>query len=187
MSIINKIAQWIWPPTPILDFTENAQRCLALSRRAAVSCRTSAVDDMHVLVGILWLRDCSAVAVLKEAGVGADILLERLKKVIPMGAAEISAESLFYTDEVKKILAYSMREAGSVGATRVGTDHIVLGILRLGQGKADEVMRDLGLELHRFRLLVQKRENEAEKKPHQALVPTTTSVTPPAAQEPRQP
>ena len=183
MKLFQQLRMFFRVNIPVEIFTPNAQMSVAMARRAAAQCKHVEVDTEHLLVGILWLKECAAFSLLEAAGIPKKALFEALDKSIVPGSSELLFSSLQYSKAVKKVLAFSSMEADRVGSEHVGTDHFLLGILRYGQGGAFRVMRDAGLKLDALEVLARGAE-EAKRKAEQGKTskPTPPSDKPAAAE-----
>lgn len=118
------------------NFTPRAQQMMNLARREADRFHHNYIGAEHVLLGLLKLGQGVAVSVLENAGINVTTLAERIEQSIVPGSAAGNEGSLPYTQRVKKILTMAGEEARNMRHTYIGTEHILLGLLRDGDGLA---------------------------------------------------
>jgi ATP-dependent Clp protease ATP-binding subunit ClpA len=122
------------PPTA--SFTPRAQQVLALARKEADRFHHNFVGTEHVLLGIISLGQGTAFNVLTSMGVDLNTLRPVVKKQIGTGPDEVHKGAIPYTPRVRKVLSLAAKEAQYLKHTYVGTEHILLGLLRDGDGVA---------------------------------------------------
>src|ERR1041385_7077604 len=129
-------------PTPIVqpfrpsesvieNFTPRAKQALALARKEAERFNHNFVGTEHLLLGLILLGQGVAVTVLKRMGVSLEAVRTEVEKQVGTRSDGIVV-NIPYTPRVKKILALAAKEAKALNHTYVGTEHILLGILREG-------------------------------------------------------
>jgi len=128
------------------NFTPRAQQVLALSRREADHLNHNFVGTEHLLLGLIALGQGTAVTVLEQMGLNLETVRLEVKKQVGVGPEPRHLGNIPYTPRVKKVLALAAREAKSLNHTYVGTEHILLGLLREGDGVGARVLRQLGVE-----------------------------------------
>src|SRR5437762_13137922 len=113
------------------NFTPRAQQVLALARKEADRFNHNYVGTEHLLLGLISLGQGTAVNVLRKMGLDLETVRMEVEKQVGMGPDEkITAGTIPYTPRVKKVLALAAKEALALNHTYVGTEHILLGLLR---------------------------------------------------------
>jgi ATP-dependent Clp protease ATP-binding subunit ClpC len=133
------------------DFTPRGQRVLALARKEAERLNHNYVGTEHLLLGLIKLGQGVAVNVLQRMGLDLEgVRMEVEKHVGPHPEAKIIG-NIPYTPRVKKVLALAGKEAKALNHSYVGTEHILLGLLREGEGIAARVFKSLEVDPVRTR------------------------------------
>jgi ATP-dependent Clp protease ATP-binding subunit ClpC len=138
------------------NFTPRAQQVLALARKEAERFNHNFVGTEHLLLGLIALGQGVAVNVLKERGLDLVNVRAKIEKLVGYGPDQRIVGNIFYSPHVKKVLALAVKEARNLKHTYVGTEHILLGLMREGDGLAARVLKDLGVDLERTRLEILK-------------------------------
>jgi predicted dehydrogenase len=133
------------------NLTPRAQEVLKLSRQEAARLNHNFVGTEHLLLGIIVLGQGGAFDVLKKCGLDLENVRSELEKNIAAGPDQKLLGNIPYTPRVKKILGLAGREAIALKHKCVGTEHILIGILREGNGVAARVLFNLGLHPERTR------------------------------------
>jgi ATP-dependent Clp protease ATP-binding subunit ClpC len=133
------------------NFSPRAQQVLARARREADQMHHNFVGTEHVLLGLVSLNQGVAVNVLKKMGVDLDSVRREIQKQVGFGPDQKLAMNIPYTPRVKKVLALAAKEAAALHHTYVGTEHILLGLLREGDGVAARIFANLEVEVDRTR------------------------------------
>ena len=123
------------------NFTPRAQQVLALARKEADRFNHNYVGTEHLLLGLIKLGQGVAVNVLQKMGLDLETVRMEVEKQIGSGPETKMVGNIPYTPRVKKVLALAAKEAKNLYHTYVGTEHILLGLLREGDGIADRVVR----------------------------------------------
>jgi len=118
---------------------------LALARREADRLNHNFVGTEHLLLGLITLGQGTAVAVLNRMGIDLESIRCEVEKQVGTGPDQKMFGSIPYTPRVKKVLALAAKEAKALNHSYVGTEHILLGLLREGDGVAARVLGNLGL------------------------------------------
>ena len=135
----------------ISNFTPRAQQVLALARKEADLFNHNFVGTEHLLLGLIRLGQGVAVTVLLKLGLDLETVRIEVKKQVGVGPDEKMIGNIPYTPRVKRILALAAKEAKALNHTYVGTEHILLGLLREGEGVASRVLQTFGVETERTR------------------------------------
>jgi len=139
------------PMEPMNNFTPRAQQVLALARKEADRFHHNYVGTEHLLLGLIHLGQGVAVNVLQKMGLSLETVRAAVEKQVGSGPAAKPVGSIPYTPRVKKVLALAGKEARSLNHSYVGTEHILLGLLREGEGVAARVLRSLDVDIERCR------------------------------------
>ena len=138
------------------NFTPRAQQVLALSRKEADRFNHNFVGTEHLLLGLIKLGQGVAVNVLAKLGLDLETVRAEIEKQVGTGPDQKLIGCIPYTPRVKKVLAFAAQEAKALNHTYVGTEHILLGILREGDGVAGRVLKNLGVDIEQTRLEILK-------------------------------
>ncbi len=146
------------------NFTPRAQQVLALARKEADRFHHTYVGTEHVLLGLINLGQGVAVNVLQKLGLNLETVREAVEKQVGTGPETKPTGNIPYTPRVKQVLALAGKEAKALNHSYVGTEHILLGLLREGDGVAARVLRSLDVDIERCRneILVELDPNFAE-------------------------
>ncbi len=133
------------------NFTPRAQQVLAFARKEADRLNHNFVGTEHLLLGLIKLGQGCAVTVLGKMGIGLETVRAEVEKMVRTGPYRESSGNVPYTPRLKKVLALATKEAKALNHTYVGTEHILLGLLREGDGVAARVLKNLGVDIERTR------------------------------------
>ncbi|MDE0595861.1 MAG: ATP-dependent Clp protease ATP-binding subunit [Roseibacillus sp.] len=133
------------------NFTPRAQQVLALARKEADRFNHNYVGTEHLLLGLIKLGQGVAVSVLERMGLDLDSVRREVEKQVGTGPDQKVSGNIPYTPRVKKVLALANKEAKSLNHSYVGTEHILLGLLREGEGVAARVLQNLEVDIQRTR------------------------------------
>ena len=127
-------------------FTDRARRVVVLAQEEARILQHNYIGTEHLLLGILAVGEGTAVRALDELGVTLDLARAQVEQVVGRGKKSLTGHIPF-TPRAKKVLELSLREALRLGHNYIGTEHILLGILREGEGVAAQILTRLGDDL----------------------------------------
>lgn len=133
------------------NFTPRAQQVLALARKEADRFNHNYVGTEHLLLGLIKLGQGVAVNVLQKMGLDLETVRHEVEKHVGAGPENKMTGNIPYTPRVKKVLALAGKEAKALQHSYVGTEHILLGLLREGEGVASQVLKNLEVDLDRTR------------------------------------
>src|ERR1700716_811706 len=133
------------------NFTPRAQQVLALARKEADRFNHNFVGTEHLLLGLIKLGQGVAVNVLQKMGLDLETVRMEVEKQVGTGPDQKMIGNIPYTPRVKKVLALAAKEAKSLNHTYVGTEHILLGLLREGDGVAARVLKNLDVDIEQTR------------------------------------
>ncbi len=137
--------------TMMNNFTPRAQQVLALARKEADRFNHNYVGTEHLLLGLIKLGQGVAVNVLQKMGLDLETVRMEVEKQVGSGPDQKMVGNIPYTPRVKKVLALAGKEAKALNHSYVGTEHILLGLLREGEGVAARVLKNLEVDIERTR------------------------------------
>ncbi len=133
------------------NFTPRAQQVLALARKEADRFNHNYVGTEHLLLGLIKLGQGVAINVLAKMGLDLETVRMEVEKQVGSGPETKMVGNIPYTPRVKKVLALAGKEAKALGHSYVGTEHVLLGLLREGDGVAAKVLKNLDVDIERTR------------------------------------
>ncbi len=137
-------------------FTPRARRVVLLAHTEAQRSRVQLISTEHLLMGLLRLGDGVAVEALEMAGVDLDRLRTDLEERMETGTVEETNRELSFTPDATQVLQLAYAEARHLGDAHIGTEHLLLGLLRLGKGPAYRALQRYGLELRQMRRMIRE-------------------------------
>ncbi len=138
------------------NFTPRAQQVLALARKEADRFNHNYLGTEHLLLGLIKLGQGVAVNVLQGMGIDLETVRMEVEKQTGTGPDQKMIGNIPYTPRVKKVLDLARREAKNLNHTYIGTEHLLLGLLREGDGIAAQVLRNLDVDIEEARQRVLK-------------------------------
>jgi len=129
------------------NFTDRVRKVLAMAREEAVRLQHDYVGTEHILLGLIREGEGVAAAVLMNLSVDLDQVQERTEEQVRKGKAGVTMGELPYTSRAKKVLEFAVAEAREMSHSYVGTEHLLLGLLREEKGVAAQVLESLGVTL----------------------------------------
>jgi len=130
------------------NFTERVRKVLAMAREEAARLHHEYVGTEHILLGLIREGEGVAAAVLQNLSVDLDDIQQKIEETVKKGkAAQTTGPDLPYTSRAKKVLELAMSEARELNHSYVGTEHLLLGLLREEKGIAAQVLTDVGVNL----------------------------------------
>src|SRR5919205_626373 len=134
------------------NFTERVRKVLAMAREEAARLHHEYVGTEHILLGLIREGEGVAAAVLQNLSVDLDEIQQKIEETVKKGkAAQTTGPDLPYTSRAKKVLELAMSEARELNHSYVGTEHLLLGLLREEKGIAAQVLTDAGVNLEAAR------------------------------------
>lgn len=130
-------------------FTERAQKVLALAQEEALRLGHNNIGTEHILLGLVREGEGIAAKALQALGLGSDKIQKEVESLI--GRGQEMSQTIHYTPRAKKVIELSMDEARKLGHSYVGTEHILLGLIREGEGVAARVLNNLSVSLNKAR------------------------------------
>jgi len=131
-------------------FTDGARRLVALAQDEARRLNHDYIGTEHILLGLIHEGEGVAAKALESLGISLDAVRQQVEEIIGQGQQAPSGHIPF-TPRAKKVLELSLRESLQLGHNYIGTEHILLGLIREGDGVAAQVLVRLGADLNRVR------------------------------------
>ncbi|OFW65872.1 MAG: NDP-hexose 4-ketoreductase [Actinobacteria bacterium RBG_16_68_21] len=134
-------------------FTDRARRVVVLAQEEARLLNHNYIGTEHILLGLIHEGEGVAARALESMGISLESVRSQVVEIIGQGA-QAPTGHIPFTPRAKKVLELSLREALQLGHNYIGTEHILLGLIREGEGVAAQVLQKLGAELHKVRQTV---------------------------------
>jgi ATP-dependent Clp protease ATP-binding subunit ClpC len=131
-------------------FTDRARRVVVLAQEEARMLNHNYIGTEHILLGLLLEGEGVAAKALESLGISLDAVRQQVEEIIGQGQ-EAPSGHIPFTPRAKKVLELADRETRALGHAYVGTEHILLGLIREGDGVAAQVLVKLGADLNRVR------------------------------------
>ncbi|MFF5290766.1 Clp protease N-terminal domain-containing protein [Paractinoplanes globisporus] len=131
-------------------FTDRARRVVVLAQEEARMLNHAEIGTEHFLLGLIHDGEGVATQALESLGISLEDLREQIEEIIGIGA-QASPGHLPFTPRARRVLELALREALQLGHTYIGTEHLLLGLIREGEGVAGQVLIRLGADLNRTR------------------------------------
>ena len=131
-------------------FTDRARRVVVLAQEEARMLNHNYIGTEHILLGLIHEGQGVAAEVLRALDISLESVRRQVEEIIGRGQAAPTGHIPF-TPRAKKVLELSLREALTLGHNYIGTEHILLGLIREGEGVAAQVLQKLGADLNRVR------------------------------------
>ena len=131
-------------------FTDRARRVVVLAQEEARMLNHNYIGTEHILLGLIHEGEGVAAKALEQLNISLDAVRSQVEEIIGQGQAAPTGHIPF-TPRAKKVLELSLREALQLGHNYIGTEHILLGLIREGEGVAAQVLQKLGADLNRVR------------------------------------
>ncbi|MBP1043963.1 ATP-dependent Clp protease ATP-binding subunit [Vagococcus sp. BWB3-3] len=147
-------------------FTEKAKAVLVIAQEQAKYFRHQSIGSEHLLYALVIEEGGIAGKILRQAGIKAEDIKEEIEKLTGYGSARSYTQGVYlpYSPRAKKILSFAGDEAKRLDAPNVGTEHILLGILRDDDILASRILRNFGLDLPKTRQIILKKIGVADTK-----------------------
>jgi ATP-dependent Clp protease ATP-binding subunit ClpC len=131
-------------------FTDRARRVVVLAQEEARMLNHNYIGTEHILLGLIHEGEGVAAKALESLNISLEAVRQQVEEIIGQGQAAPTGHIPF-TPRAKKVLELSLREALQLGHNYIGTEHILLGLIREGEGVAAQVLQKLGAHLDRVR------------------------------------
>ena len=132
-------------------FTERARKVILLAKEEAKRFNHDYIGTEHMLLGLIKEGEGVAAAVLQNLGLNLDMIRLEVEKLVQVGPSTVTSGDIPFTPKAKKVIELSMDEARSLGHNYIGTEHLLLGLIRENEGVASQVLLNLGLDLNKVR------------------------------------
>ncbi|UCB56822.1 MAG: ATP-dependent Clp protease ATP-binding subunit [Candidatus Omnitrophota bacterium] len=132
-------------------FTERARKVIILAKEEAKRFNHDYIGTEHILLGLIREGEGVASAVLQNTGLNLDKIRLEIEKLVQPGPTTVVSGDIPFTPRAKRVVELSMEEARQLGHNYIGTEHLLLGLLREGEGVAAQVLLALGLDLNKVR------------------------------------
>src|SRR5674536_76041 len=147
-------------------FTDRARRVVVLAQDEARMLNHNYIGTEHLLLGLIHEGEGVAAKALESLGISLEAVREQVEEIIGQGQ-QAPTGHIPFTPRAKKVLELSLREALQINHTYIGTEHILLGLIREGEGVAAQVLVKLGADLNRVRQQVIQLLSGYQGKEHQ--------------------
>ena len=132
-------------------FTERARKVILLAKEEAKRFNHDYIGTEHIMLGLIREGEGVAAAVLQNLGLSSDQIRLEVEKLVQLGPSTIVSGDIPFTPKAKKVIELAMDEARNLGHNYIGTEHLLLGLIREGEGIAAQVLVNLGLDLGKVR------------------------------------
>ena len=127
-------------------FTDHARKVMGLARQESLRFKHDYIGTEHMALGLIQEGSGVASDVLKNLDVDPKEIRKRVEKAVTPGATTITTGQLPFTPRGKKVLEFALEEATTFGHNYIGTEHLLLGLIREGSGIAAKVLADIGVD-----------------------------------------
>ncbi|MDO5737328.1 MAG: Clp protease N-terminal domain-containing protein, partial [Propionibacteriaceae bacterium] len=134
-------------------FTDRARRVIVLAQDEAKLLNHNYIGTEHILLGLIHEGEGVAAKALESLGISLEAVREQVEEIIGQGQ-QVPTGHIPFTPRAKRVLELSLREALQMNHTYIGTEHILLGLIREGEGVAAQALLKLGADLNRVRSTV---------------------------------
>ncbi len=135
-------------------FTERGRKVIVYAREEAERLQNDYLGTEHVLLGTLREEDGIPVAVLRKMGIDIDQIRTEVERNLPSGGNTLTFGDIPFTPRAKKVLEYAVEEARLLGHNYIGSEHLLLGLIREEEGIGGKILRSFGVNLLGSRQLV---------------------------------
>ena len=160
-------------------FTERAKHVVSAAREEATRLNSEYVRTEHILLGLCRESEGIAARALEDLGVDIDGLAQEIEQQCQRGTATVSGEEIAFTPRAKKVLELAVDEARRFNHSYIGTEHILLGLIKEGEGIAAKVLQDMKIDLGRIQAeIIRLLPDQGTGAPQQATAGKKKSQTP---------
>ena len=131
-------------------FTERARQVVVLAQEEARTLKHNYIGTEHILLGLLREEEGLAARVLESLDITVERVRAQVVRIVGSGE-EVTSGQIPFTPRAKKVLELALREALSLGHNYIGTEHVLLGMVRENEGVATRIMLDFGADAERIR------------------------------------
>jgi ATP-dependent Clp protease ATP-binding subunit ClpC len=132
-------------------FTERARKVIILAKEEAKRFNHDYIGTEHILLGLIKEGESVAAAVLQNLGLSLDTIRLEVEKLVQFGPSTVVSGDIPFTPKAKKVIELAMDEARRLGHNYIGTEHLLLGLIKEGEGVASHVLMNVGLDLNKVR------------------------------------
>lgn len=132
-------------------FTERARKVVILAKEEAKRFNHDYIGTEHILLGLIKEGEGVAAAVLQNLGLSLEAIRLEVEKLVQPGPPTVVSGDIPFTPKAKKVIELATDEARNLGHNYIGTEHLLFGLIREGEGVASQVLSNLGLDLNRVR------------------------------------
>jgi hypothetical protein len=157
-------------------FTDRARRVVKLAEEEARMLNHNYIGTEHILLGLIYEGEGVGAKALESLGISLEAVRQQVEEVIGQGQ-QVPSEVIPFTPRAKKVLELSLRESLQLGHTYIGTEHILLGLIREGDGVAAQVLVKLGAGLNQVRQQVITLVSGQQPQPDRLLPQASAPVT----------
>ncbi|MBP8718248.1 MAG: ATP-dependent Clp protease ATP-binding subunit [Candidatus Atribacteria bacterium] len=136
-------------------YTEKVRKVIMMAQEEAINLNHNYIGTEHILVGLVKESEGIAGKILRELGVEPERVIEAIKKIVGRGKYQEVSEITF-TPRAKKVLELASQEASRLGQNYIGTEHILLGLIKEGSGVATRILTEMGLDMENIYTQVMK-------------------------------
>jgi ATP-dependent Clp protease ATP-binding subunit ClpC len=132
-------------------FTDRAKKVMSFARQEAMKFNHEYIGTEHILLGLVQEGSGVAANVLKNMTIDLEKIRHEVEKIVKTGPSMVTMGQLPFTPRAKKVLELSMEEASQLAHNYIGTEHLLLGLIRENEGIAAQVLMNLGVKLDEVR------------------------------------
>ena len=132
-------------------FTERARKVIILAKEEARRFNHDYIGTEHILLGLIKEGESVAAAVLQNLGLSLESIRLEIEKLVQFGPSTVVSGDIPFTPKAKKVIELAMDEARRLGHNYIGTEHLLLGLIKEGEGVASHVLMNVGLDLNKVR------------------------------------
>jgi ATP-dependent Clp protease ATP-binding subunit ClpC len=127
-------------------YTEKVRKVIMMAQEEAVNLNHNYIGTEHILVGLVKENEGIAGKILRELGIESEKVIEEIEKTVGKGEYQEVSEITF-TPRAKKVLELASQEASQLGQNYIGTEHLLLGLIKEGSGVATRILTDMGIDI----------------------------------------
>lgn len=132
-------------------FTERARKVILLAKEESKRFNHDYIGTEHILLGLTREGEGVAATVLRKLGVDLSNVRKKVEKMVKSGSSGMVSGDIPFTPRAKKVIELAMEEARAMGHNYIGTEHLLLGLIREGEGIASRILSDMNLDLKKVR------------------------------------
>ena len=132
-------------------FTDRARKVMGLAREEALRFNHDYIGTEHIVLGLIQEGSGVAADVLKNLDVDLQRIRQEVEKLVSHGTTKVTMGQVPFTPRAKKVLEFALEEASRIGHNYIGTEHLLLGLIREGEGIAAQVLQNIKVRLEDVR------------------------------------